>query len=107
MPSEDKVKDILLKLTMLGFEEEYDEKKDNLKSYLKGRLDAFNAKSSLSNSGTVNGTSNTTAAFATPSIMHPINISLNFNTGNLNQWNNCKELLPVAGADGQPDLTDL
>ena len=26
---------------MLGFEEEYDEKKDNLKSYLKGRRDAF------------------------------------------------------------------
>jgi hypothetical protein len=39
--SEDKVKDILFKLTMLGFEEEYDEKKDNLKSYLKGRRDAF------------------------------------------------------------------
>jgi hypothetical protein len=41
MLSEDKVKDILFKLTMLGFEEEYDEKKDNLKSYLKGRRDAF------------------------------------------------------------------
>ena len=39
--SEDKVKDILFKLNMLGFEEEYDEKKDNLKSYLKGRHDAF------------------------------------------------------------------
>ena len=39
--SEDKVKDILFKLNMLGFEEEYDEKKDNLKSYLKGRRDAF------------------------------------------------------------------
>jgi hypothetical protein len=26
---------------MFGFEEEYDEKKDNLKSYLKGRRDAF------------------------------------------------------------------
>ena len=26
---------------MLGFEEEYYEKKDNLKSYLKGRRDAF------------------------------------------------------------------
>jgi hypothetical protein len=35
--SEDKVKDILFKLEMLGFETEYDEKKDNLKSYLKGR----------------------------------------------------------------------
>ena len=35
------MKDILFKLTMLGFEEEYDEKKDNLKSYLKGRRDAF------------------------------------------------------------------
>ena len=39
--SEDRVKDILFKLTMLGFEDEYDEKKDNLKSYLKGRRDAF------------------------------------------------------------------
>ena len=39
--SEDKVKDILFKLNMLGFEEEYDEKKDNLKAYLKGRRDAF------------------------------------------------------------------
>jgi hypothetical protein len=28
MLSEEKVKDILFKLTMLGFEEEYDEKKD-------------------------------------------------------------------------------
>jgi hypothetical protein len=26
---------------MLGFEEEYDADKDNLKSYLKGRCDAF------------------------------------------------------------------
>ena len=41
MLSEDKVKDLLFKLTMLDFEEEYDEKKDNLKSYLKGRRDAF------------------------------------------------------------------
>ena len=41
MLSEDKVKDILFKLTMLGLEEEYDEKKDNLKSYLKGRRNAF------------------------------------------------------------------
>jgi hypothetical protein len=41
MLSEEKVKDILFKLTMLGFGEEYDEKKDNLKSYLKGRRDAF------------------------------------------------------------------
>jgi hypothetical protein len=41
MLSEDKVKDLLFKLTMLAFEEEYDEKKDNLKSYLKGRRDAF------------------------------------------------------------------
>ena len=41
MLSEDKVGDILFKLTMLGFEVEYDEKKDNLKSYLKGRRDAF------------------------------------------------------------------
>jgi hypothetical protein len=42
MLSEEKIKDILFKLNMLGFEEEYDEKKDNLKSYLKGRRDAFN-----------------------------------------------------------------
>jgi hypothetical protein len=28
-------------MLFLGFEEEYDEKKDNLKSYLKGRRDAF------------------------------------------------------------------
>jgi hypothetical protein len=35
MPREDKVRDIPFKRTMLGFEEEYDEKKDNLKSYLK------------------------------------------------------------------------
>ena len=41
MLSEDKVRDILFKLNMLGFEEDYDEKKDNLKSYLKGRRDAF------------------------------------------------------------------
>ena len=41
MLSEEKVKDILFKLTMLGFEEKYDEKKDNLKSYLKRRHDAF------------------------------------------------------------------
>ena len=41
MLSEDKVKDILFKLEMLGFETEFDEKKDNLKSYLKGRRDAF------------------------------------------------------------------
>ena len=39
--SEDKVKDILFKLTMLGFEEEYDEKEDSVKSYLKGRRDPF------------------------------------------------------------------
>jgi hypothetical protein len=37
--SEEKVKDILFKLNMLGFEEEYDEKKDNLKSHLKRRCD--------------------------------------------------------------------
>jgi hypothetical protein len=41
MLSEDKVRAILFKLTTLGFEDEYDEKKDNLKSYLKGRRDAF------------------------------------------------------------------
>jgi hypothetical protein len=41
MPREDKVRDTPFKRTMLGFEEEYDEKKDNLKSYLKGRCDAF------------------------------------------------------------------
>ena len=41
MLSEEKVRDILFKLTMLGFEEEYDAEKDNLKSYLKGRRDAF------------------------------------------------------------------
>ena len=41
MLSEEKVKDILFKLNMLGFEEQYDERKDNLKSYLKGRRDAF------------------------------------------------------------------
>ena len=41
MLSEDKVKDILFKLEMLGFETEYDEKKDNLKSYLKGRRNTF------------------------------------------------------------------
>ena len=41
MLSEDKVRDILFKLTMLGFKEEYDEKKDNLKSYLKRRRNAF------------------------------------------------------------------
>jgi hypothetical protein len=41
MLGEYKVRDILFKLNMLGFEEEYDEKKDNLKSYLKGRRDAF------------------------------------------------------------------
>ena len=40
MLSEDKVKDILFKLTMLGFEE-YDEKRDNLESYLKGKRDSF------------------------------------------------------------------
>jgi hypothetical protein len=44
-----KVMDILFKLTMLGFEEEFDEKKDNLKSYLKGRRDAF--KDVLSDDG--------------------------------------------------------
>jgi hypothetical protein len=41
MLTEDKVRNILFKLNMLGFKEEYDEKKDNLKSYLKGRRDAF------------------------------------------------------------------
>jgi hypothetical protein len=41
MLSKDKVRDVLFKLNMLGFEEEYDDKKDNLKSYLKGRRDAF------------------------------------------------------------------
>jgi hypothetical protein len=51
MLSEDKVRDILFKLTMLGFEEEYDEKKDNLKSYLKGRRDAF--KDMLSSNGEI------------------------------------------------------
>ena len=51
MLSEDKIKDILFKLTMLGFEEEYDEKKDNLKSYLKGRRDAF--KDVLSSDGEI------------------------------------------------------
>ena len=39
--SEEKIRDILFKLNMLGFEEEYEEKKDNLKSYLKGRHHAF------------------------------------------------------------------
>ena len=33
--------DILFKLTLLDFEGEYDEKKDNLRSYLKGRHNAF------------------------------------------------------------------
>jgi hypothetical protein len=37
--SKEKVKDILFKLNMLGFEEEYDAKKDNLKSHLKRRCD--------------------------------------------------------------------
>ena len=41
MLTEDKVRNILFKLNMLGFKEEYDGKKDNLKSYLKGRRDAF------------------------------------------------------------------
>jgi hypothetical protein len=41
MLTEDKVRNILFRLNMLGFKEEYDEKKDNLKSYLKGRRDAF------------------------------------------------------------------
>jgi hypothetical protein len=43
MLSEEKVRDILFKLNMLGFEEEYDEKNDNLKSYLKGRRDVLDA----------------------------------------------------------------
>ena len=38
MLSVDKVKDLFFKLTMLYFD---DEKKDNLKSYLKGRRDVF------------------------------------------------------------------
>jgi hypothetical protein len=41
MLTEDKVKNLLFKLNVLGFEEEYDENKDNLKSYLKGRRDVF------------------------------------------------------------------
>jgi hypothetical protein len=41
LSEEKKVRDILFKLTMLGSEEEFDENKDNLKSYLKGRRDAF------------------------------------------------------------------
>jgi hypothetical protein len=39
--SKDKVKGILFKLNMIGFEQEYNAEKDNLKSYLKGRRDAF------------------------------------------------------------------